>query len=405
VTKKINLTKVTLEALPLPAPGKRDYHHDLRVRGLSLCITSKGLRTWYVYRWVKGKPQRVRIGEYPGISIEQARKRAEEINALIASGQDPNDAVRARKGEMTFGDLFAWYLETYAKEHNLSWRRDEKRFENHLAELAKVPLSEITKEMVAKIHSTVAKTSKGNNVKSGVYGANRVLALISGVFNIGIKFGKFAGPNPAKGLPPFREQSRERRLEPSEIPSFLAALEAEPSELMRDFVFISLFTGARRANVLAMRWDEIDFTRRTWRIPMTKNGTAQVLPLGPEEVEILVRRKQDSDSPWVFPASRSASGHFTKPDAGWKRILARAGIKELRIHDLRRSLGSWMVDTGASLPLIGKTLNHQSHQTTLIYARLSLDPVREAKARAIGALLGAGGQSNSRIPTPVQDDQ
>ncbi len=122
---------------------------------------------------------------------------------------------------------------------------------------------------------------------------------------------------------------------------------------------------------------------------MTKNGTAQTLPLEAAEIEILKRRKRDSEAPWVFPASRSASGHFNKPDAGWKRILDRAGIKDLRIHDLRRSLGSWMVDTGASLAVIGKALNHQSQTTTAIYARLSHQTVREAKSRAIGAMLGA----------------
>jgi len=127
----------------------------------------------------------------------------------------------------------------------------------------------------------------------------------------------------------------------------------------------------------------------SWRIPMTKNGTPQTLPLGSNEIEILKKRRNESESPWVFPSPTSKTGHLQEPRKGWERILKRAGIENLRLHDLRRTLASYMVDTGASLPIIGKALNHQSQQTTAIYARLSLDPVRQAKDKAVQAMLGA----------------
>jgi integrase len=135
-----------------------------------------------------------------------------------------------------------------------------------------------------------------------------------------------------------------------------------------------------------MRWDEIDIAGTIWRIPNTKNGTPQTIPLGKDELAILERRNLLATGPWVFPG-RSSSGHMAEPQAPWERICRRAGIKDLRMHDVRRTLGSWMVDTGASLPIIGKTLNHLSPQSTAVYARLSMDPVREAKGRAIDAML------------------
>lgn len=159
---------------------------------------------------------------------------------------------------------------------------------------------------------------------------------------------------------------------------------------MQDYILLSLFTGARRSNVLGMRWDQVDLAGRTWRIPRTKAGRSQVIPLEDAEIAILERRRSDAGgSVFVFP-SESASGHRTSVYIGWSCILAKAGIKDLRIRDLRRSLGSWMADTGASLPMIGHALDHSSPRSTMIYARLSLDPMREAKRRAIGVLQDAG---------------
>ena len=137
-----------------------------------------------------------------------------------------------------------------------------------------------------------------------------------------------------------------------------------------------------------MRWDQIDLQAMTWRIPRTKNGESQTIPLGEPEAMILKGRQAESSSPWVFPSPAKIDQHLSPPRAGWERILKRAGIADLRMHDLRRTLGSYMVDTGASLAIIGKTLNHKSQQATAIYARLSLDPIREAKDKAVRAMLG-----------------
>lgn len=114
-----------------------------------------------------------------------------------------------------------------------------------------------------------------------------------------------------------------------------------------------------------------------WTIPKTKNGEAHTIPLVSQALEILKIRIQNKKNEWVF-ASHSKSGHFSDPKKTWKRTLERAGISDLRIHDLRRSLGSWQASTGASLVIIGKTLAHRNVGTTSIYARLNIDPVRDA---------------------------
>jgi len=156
-------------------------------------------------------------------------------------------------------------------------------------------------------------------------------------------------------------------------------------------VLMCLLTGARRSNVEAMTWEQIDFSLDSWRIPETKNGESLTLPLSPDAVNILKTRKaaaKEGDK-WVFPGPGS-TGHLVEPKAAWKRILQRAQLSDLRIHDLRRTFGSWQAATGASLLVIGKSLGHKSLSATQIYSRLDLNPVRTSVNRATQAMLAAG---------------
>jgi integrase len=382
--EQLNFTKAAIEALPLPPEGKRRYYRDggttKSVRGLEVCVLANGKRSFYLCRWAHGKSQRVRLGSYPEMTVEQARRKAMEENAAIEAGHDPSVDRAKKRAEWTFKELFDWYLEYHAKQRKRSWGRDKANFENHLSEIAPLPVSKVTKPLIRQTHAKIGQ-------KAGPYAANRVLALVSAIFSKAIAHDHFGGANPAHGVEAFPEQSRDRRLTAAEVPRLLAAITEEPNETLRDFILMLLFTGARRSNVLAMRWDEIDFDAATWRIPLTKSGRPQFVPLENAELSILRRRKANG-SPWVFPGrSDNTTGHLTRPEHGWERILNRAEIENLRLHDLRRTLGSWMVDTGASLPVIGQALHHQSQATTAIYARLSLDPVRQAKRAAHEAML------------------
>src|ERR1019366_3847398 len=151
-----------------------------------------------------------------------------------------------------------------------------------------------------------------------------------------------------------------------------------------------LLCGALRGNVQAMRWDELHLDRHIWRISESKNGESLDVYLPLEAQKILLTRKAGANGcEWVFPG-RGKTGHLIEPKTAWKRILKRAGLTDVRLHDLRRTLGSWQAATGASLPVIGKSLGHKSLAATQIYARLDLGPVRLAVDRATTAMLAAG---------------
>lgn len=393
MSNKFKFTKRKIESLSLPEKITITYH-DTETAGFKLTVSKAGTYTFIVYRKINGKPERVKLGNFPAITVEQARIKADIVNASIANGDNPNDAKRANKAELTLKVLFTEYLENHAKQYKKSWRADEMNYKNHLSHWDNKKLSHIDRVLVQSLHRKIGKTV-------GLYQANRILALVKVIFNRAIEWGLFDKANPAQGIKHYKEKSRDRFLQADELQSFFKSVAEEENTTIRDYVLISLLTGARRANVLAMQWDEVNFQRSEWFIPETKNGDSHTLPLTNEALQILTDRKKESESTFVFSGS-GKTGHLVEPKSGWGRIKKRAGIKNLRLHDLRRSLGSWQASTGASLPIIGKTLAHKNVATTLIYARLNNDPVRESMEKATSAMLNAGKEKAEIIPIKKQ---
>lgn len=383
-----NFTKSTIEGLPLPEV-RQVRHRDARVPGLVVVVFPTGRRAFYWYRKVDGRPVELLLGEFPAMTVENARTKAQAHNVERADGVRPGR--KRRESVMTFGELFAWYADTHGRQRKRSWRHDEWLFGKHLGTLAGLPLDAIDRGEMRTLHVRMGE-------EAGPYMANKAIALVRAIFNRAARAEVWGGANPAIGLDPFPEQTRDRRLMPAELPAFFAAVdEAEPD--IRHAIYLLLYTGARKSNVLAMQWDEIDWSARSWRIPLTKSGTPQTVALHELAIAVLDERRLGpaGATPWVFPGRGGVKkGHIHDIRNGWVRVLERAGIADgdLHIHDLRRTLGSFMVDTGATLAVIGQALHHQDQQTTAIYARLRLDPVRDAQARAIAAMMerGEGGK-------------
>lgn len=379
--EEINFTKAAIEQMVAPQGENRRYVYDTKESCLLVQITGNGRKTFQLYKKHMGKPVRVTIGTFPELTVEQARKKAREIKVSLTNGENPNDKLKQQRQEMTFAGLFEIYMERHSKIKKRTWQEDHRYFDRHLGDIGKKRLSTITKKDISAVHSKIGKTRQVH--------ANRVLTLISSVFGRAIEFGLWEGLNPCTGIKKFPEQSRDRFLSADELARFFQALEQEPNSTARDFFLVALLTGARRANVMSMRWSDVDLKAQTWRIPETKNGTPQTVPLVGPVLEILQDRRKNTSSFFVFPGP-GKTGHLVEPKKAWARICQTAGIKGARIHDLRRTMGSWQAKTGASLPVIGKSLNHKSASTTSIYARLDLDPVRTAMEKAAEAMLEAG---------------
>ncbi len=384
--EKMNFTKANLLALE-PIPCKRRRVYDEKQKGLAVYVSPTGGKAFYCIRKVGGKVEEIRIGDSATVTIETARTTAAGIINQIAAGTNPAEQRRIKKAEMAFCDLFSEWVTDCRVKGKKSLSNDERNYRLHLQGIAKKKLSEVERQHIRALHR---KVSTG----AGIYQGNRVLALVRAVFNFGINTLDIPNlSNPAAGLKMNREESRDRRLHSDEMPRFFEALAAEENPDMRDYVILSLLTGARRSNVLAMHWQDINLGRQTWTIPgsKAKAGDSITVPLTDAAIGVLQARAETSGAQgWVFPGS-GKTGHLAEPKKGWQRLLQRAGIDDLRIHDLRRSLASFQIDAGVSLAVIGKGLGHHSQQTTAVYARLAQNPVAEAWQKGTDAILVAAG--------------
>jgi len=438
---RIRFTKAALDRLLVDPGGKRYYVYDEASRGLCVCVAT-ATKTFYLLRKVRGRAERVKLGRYPDTTIEQARQRAGKVNSEIDSGINPNELKRERRRELTLDELHGLYMERHARQRNRRPDNAENNYRRYLKVWGNRRLSEIARQDVAALHARLGKDT-------GQVTANIALTLLRSMFNRALEWDVWKGGNPTFGIRKFKEISRDRFLQPDEMPRFHEALSFVESETTRDLILTLLLTGARRGNVESMRWRELDLKRATWRIPDTKTGDPYLIPISPEAVALLAKRKAKVLGEWVFPGP-GESGHLTEPKRAWRGLLLRAeliglvdaiavrqrwtrgarkeavsvgatrlipeikaatkkakalgidpeqyAMRDVRMHDLRRTHGSWMAAGGASLPTIGKALGHKSVATTQIYARLNLDPVRSAISQATSAMMK--GVVNSELEEP-----
>ncbi len=411
--RKINFTVAALEKLACPAGKERVWVYDSHMRGLAIRLSSKGGKVFYYYRGkVLGRstPLRMKIGPFPDLSIEQARRKAAEHAGEVARGKDP----MAERSAIKASDTLRVAFDRWKAKHGLRKRTletDESRFDTCFDDWEHRKIGSIK---LADVQAKHAELGASN----GHVTANRAIQLLRRVLNFA-RIEPNPAANPKKNSMWFKERQRDRFVQPAELPALFKSLSEEPNETIRDCLHMALYTGARRSNVQSMAWVELDLQRGIWTIPAekTKAGESIHIPLVTPALEILNRRKkaqddaraqaiekgeqQPTDPPvaYAFPG-HGRTGHLVEPKAAWKNILQRAGIKNLTLHDLRRTLGSWQAATGASLPVIGKALGHHDPKATAIYARLQLDPVRAAVEKATSAMLAA---AEPKTPKPKKE--
>jgi integrase len=380
---RVAFTMARIEALPIPT-SDRAYYFDCSAtapRGFGVTVYSSGRKSFMLYRKVDGKPGRILIGPFPDLSLDEARKMAEEKNGLIAKGGNPQKEKSAVRAEMTLQEMF----EKYEKAHGSklrTWKEMTRLYTLHLRPVHYTKIGLIKRVDLVHINRRIA-------AKHGIYTANRVMEVLKGMYTWAITEEDWTGQNPVAYVKAFKETKRARIVSRDEAPRFQSALEAENNPDMRDYFELALQTGGRRSNVAAMRWAQIDWAEKRWTIPGDefKNGEETTIPLLSEAMAILRRRYKTAATQWVFPSTLSASGHLINPTRAWRRILKSAGLKDsgLRIHDLRRSAGSYQaMSPGSSLPVIGASLGQKDSKSTEVYTRVDVSAARASmmKGRA-----------------------
>lgn len=429
------LTKTAIDRLEYdPAGPKQQVEYDgAELPGFGVRVHPTGRKTFVLTYRVPGTPapKRIVIGTYGVMTLDEARKEARQKLLEAKSGKDPlEERRRLRYGE-SVKDLAKVYLDRHARPHKKTWPEDERRINRHvLPALGSKRIEDVKRSDVARLHNKIGKTAP--------YEANRVLALVATMFSKAEEWGLLeeGRPNPAARVQPFKERSRDRWITPEEMPRLIEAIDGEPSPYIRAAIRLYLLTGLRRNELLGLRWRDIDFDRLEIRLGDTKAGRSHTVPLSTAAEAILRELPRGIGNAYVFPGEdpRKPLVNIAKP---WRRIRARfwllgnpdraavlraraeadvarrskhadkgpeaiearlialaqeeaKGEEDVRLHDLRRTVGSWLATAGASLPLIGKVLNHSNASTTQIYARLAEDAARaalEAHGEKIGPLL------------------
>jgi len=300
-------------------------------------------------------------------------------------------------------------LEEHSRPHKRSWRDDEQRLAGYVVPAwGNRKAQGIRRADVAALHREIGER--------GRYVANRTLALVSHMFSWAEREGLLpeGHPNPARGVRRFREESRDRWLKPTEVRAVVAAVEREPSLEIRAYFWLVLLTGCRKRELLRVQWRDVDLDSGLLQLRNTKNGRGHFVPLT-EPAQLILKElpRREGDRHVFAGAQDDEPMTVGRVDSAWRRIRRAAGCEDARLHDMRRTVGSWLAQAGASLHLVGQVLNHRSPSTTAVYARLANDSAREAleghsraviaslqDARGDGSTRGAAGASAGQRTAP-----
>lgn len=348
-----------------------DVRWDGELPGFGVRIYPTGRKAFLLRYRLNGRKRLLTLGTYGALTLHQARDLARRRLGEVVSGEDPLE----KKRKAARGETVRALCETYIERHvprKRSGYDDQRRIAQHiLPAWRNRKVDSIAHADVATLHTKIGEHAP--------YEANRTVALLSKMFELARRwdFVPENAANPARGIDKFREQKRDRWVTPQELTRLAVAISQDRNLYARAALWLYLLTGVRKTELLQVRWEHVDFIRAELRLPDTKPGRAHHIPLSSPALGLLRALPRQEGNPYLLPGMK-AGHHLVNIEKPWRRVRKAAGIEDVRLHDLRRTVGSWLAQAGHSLPLIGRILNHTDPKTTTIYARLGDDPARQA---------------------------
>jgi integrase len=372
------LTKSVVEGLSL---SNDDYVvWDAEFPGFGVRVKPSGVKSYIVqYRNRKtGASRRATIGQRgPLLTFHKARERARVILAEALRGNDPVADDRAGRAAPTMKELAADYLDQHARP-----RKRPKSIATDQAMLDRIILPRLGSKKVDGVQSRDIQALHVS-LKDTPYQANRVLALLSKMFSLAVKWG-WRDDNPVKGIERYHEERRERWLSDDELSRLLGVLSVHPNQRAANAVRFQLLTGARIGEVLSARWVDVDLVRGIWTKPShhTKQKRTEHVPLSAAALALLteMRTRASEDEQHLFPGDAPGK-HLQDIKKFWRGMTERAGLADYRLHDNRHTHASHLVSSGLTLEIVGRLLGHTNPLTTKRYAHLADDPLRAAAER------------------------
>lgn len=371
---KIHLTTTFVTNPPIPSSTSKVNYFDALVSGFLMEVRNTGKATYYQrFRDKSGRLKQVRIGHTDSLSLDEARQKARYLRSQAVMGVDPNAEIEKYKQSPTFKEFVEDSYLPHVMMHKRSWQQDEKLIHKMLIDLwGKMKMPDIERQDVESFQSALFCSGKKPST------VNRYMALVKYIFNLAERW-EVINKSPARNVGKLADNNhKERYLSDVETQNLLDSLNKTKSNVVPGIIEFLILTGARKGEVVGLRWEELDLDLGVWILPHDRNKakTDKKIPLSQAAVNLLVRR-MGNDSEYVFPSPKTGKPlkHFHNT---WDRIRVRAGIPDVRIHDLRHNFASLLINSGRSLYEVQKLLGHSQISTTQRYAHLTQDTLKDA---------------------------
>lgn len=388
----VKLSTDFVRSVICPEGKAKENYYDSSITGFIVEVRSTGGKTYALrYKDQHGRQIQHKIGDAKDVTFDKARNAAKVLRSQVVLGDSPAEQRKITKAVPTLAEFCSERFLPFIKGYKRSYDNDDSFLRHHvLPKFGSCSMNEIKQQAIIEQHQGM----KTQGYSRGM--ANKVVILLKYIFNLAIKW-ETPGitANPAKGIRLFEELGRERFLTPEETQRLLDALEKSRSTQLKYIVPLLLLLGCRKRELLDSRWSDFDLELRNWRIPMSKSGKSRHVPLSMAAVEILSQLPRWEGCPYVIPNPRTLLP-FVQIQRPWDNVKKAAGLPDVRIHDLRHSMASNMVNSGQSLFLVSKVLGHTTLRMTERYAHLN----QETLLAAVDAAANHTGTTWGQTQTP-----
>lgn len=363
---RVQLTPAFVKTAICPADRKKiDFFH-LGQRGFMVEVRSSGGKTYYQrYADARGREHQFKIGPADVLKLSVARKKGREIAAQALIGPDPQAQRAQQRSIPTLAELVRNRYLPHVRIYKRSWQTDETMLRLHILPfLGAEYVDQIRSEPIAALvqHMREREYAPGTT--------NRVVIVLRHVFNLARKWGvPGIVSNPTAGIALAPDVNRERLLDIEDTQRLIASIEQDQNKIAAKALMLLLLTGGRRNEVTHAKWEHVDWDNKTLLVPLSKSGKPRAIALNSAAISLLQSLVRTDTNPYIFP---SPITHRPSPSLyfPWERIRVRAGLSDLRIHDLRHAFASALVNKSVPIYTVQKLLGHANARYTQRYAHL-----------------------------------
>lgn len=374
----VELTAKFVKNVKVPLEKNKIDYFDKELKGFMLEVRSSGSKTYYYRYSLKGTTHQKKIASTTYMNVNKAREVVKELKASKELDVTISLSPAKSREVITLGQFFNEQYSPYIKASKRSYKDYNAFFNNHILPLwSNTPMNEITSPMISKKHLSFIQA--GRQAAS----ANKFLKILSYAYNLALLW-EVDGlvENPVPKVKKFKLQNTmDRYLSKEETQRLLASATLSKSLHMKHIIEFLLLTGARRAEVLSAQWSHIDLHAKLWSIPITKAGKVRHIPIT-QQLQHLIESIPQATSKYIFYAPNDPKKHLVSIYGPWNAIRKRAGLEDVRIHDLRHTFASTLVNSGRSLYEVQQLLGHSNIAITQRYAHLSKNSLFEAASCA-----------------------